>query len=125
MSILVDSFAWLELFQGSKKGEKVLRILKENIGQVYTSVLNLYEIKYRVVEIKDINTANEFIKTIESHTNILDVTKDIAMKASEIKLGRKKMGAVDCIVLASARINGLKILTDDPHFDDVEEAVKV
>ena len=123
MSILIDSFAWLEMFQGSKKGEKVLRILKENAGQIYTSVLNLYEIRYRVGEIRDIKTADEFIKTIENYTKVLEVTRDIAMKASEVKMGRKEMGVVDCVVLASARINGLKVLTDDPHFEGLEEVV--
>jgi predicted nucleic acid-binding protein len=59
MNILVDSFAWLELFQGSGKGKRFLQILKENRGGIYTSVLNLYEIRYRVEELKDAKTADK------------------------------------------------------------------
>jgi predicted nucleic acid-binding protein len=121
MNILVDSFAWLELFQGSEKGKKVLQILKEN--KIYTSVLNLYEIRYRVEEIKDAKTADEFVKAVESHAKVLDITREIAMQASRIKLKMEKMGAVDCNILATARVNGLKVLTGDPHFEGIEGVV--
>ena len=125
MSILVDSFAWLELFQGSVVGGKVLRILKENAGQIYTSVLNLYEIRYRVEEIRDAKTADEFVKTVENHAKSLDVTRKIAIEASRTKSKMKRMGAVDCVVLASARVHGLTVLTGDPHFDDVKGVISL
>jgi len=125
MSILVDSFAWLELFQGSVMGRKVLHTLKENAGQIYTSVLNLYEIRYRVEEIRDAKTADEFVKIVESHAKSLDVTRKVAIEASKIKLKMKKMGAVDCVVLASARIHSLTVLTGDPHFDDIRDVISL
>ena len=124
MSILVDSFAWLELFQGSGKGKRFLQILKENREGIYTSVLNLYEIRYRVEELKDAKTADEFIKIIESYAKILDVTRDVAIEASKIKLKMKKMGAIDCLILASAKINNLKVLSCDQHFDGAEGIIR-
>lgn len=125
MSILVDSFAWLELFQGSVTGRKVLHILKENVGQIYTSVLNLYEIRYRVEDIRDAKTADEFVKNVENHAKSLDVTRKIAIEASITKLKMKRMGAVDCVVLASARVHGLTILTGDPHFDNIKDVISL
>lgn len=124
MNILVDSFAWLEFFQGSGKGKRFLQFLKENRDGIYTSVLSLYEIRYRVEELKDARTADEFAKVVESYAKILDVTKDIAVEASKIKLKIKKMGAVDCLILASAKSNNLKILTGDPHFDGIEGVIR-
>jgi len=35
------------------------------------------------------------------------------------------MGAVDCLLLATARANHLKILTGDRHFAGFEETIKV
>ncbi|ATZ60650.1 MAG: PIN domain-containing protein [Methanosarcinales archaeon Met12] len=84
MNILIDSFAWLELFQGSVTGRKVLHILKENAGQIYTSVLNLYEIRYRVEEIRDAKTADEFVKTVENHAKSLDVPERSPLKLQEL-----------------------------------------
>ena len=125
MNILVDSFAWLELFQGSMAGNKVLSVLKENAGQIYTSVLNLYEIRYRIEEIRDAKTADEFVKTIEHHAKVLDVTREIAIEASRIKSRVKKMGAVDCVILASARFHSSTVLTGDPHFDGIEGVISL
>jgi predicted nucleic acid-binding protein len=34
------------------------------------------------------------------------------------------MGAIDCLILASAKINNLKVLTGDPHFDGVEGVIR-
>ncbi|MFH1774130.1 MAG: PIN domain-containing protein [Methanobacteriota archaeon] len=124
MNILVDSFAWLELLQGSEKGKRFLQILKENRGGIYTSVLNLYEIRYRVEELRNAKTADEFVKIVESYAKILDVARGVAIQASKIKLKMKKIGAIDCLILASAKINNLKVLTGDPHFDGVEGVIR-
>jgi predicted nucleic acid-binding protein len=49
------------------------------------------------------------------------------MLAGAIKLGqcqgKTKMGAVDCMILATARLHGLKILTGDMHFRGFEETI--
>lgn len=124
MSILVDSFAWLELFSGSERGKEVLRLLKENVDKLYTSTLNIYEVRYRIEEIKSAETAEDFIKSIEGYARAIPVSKDIAIEASKIKL-KTRMGAVDCNILATARLNGLKLLTGDQHFKDAKEAILI
>ncbi len=37
----------------------------------------------------------------------------------------KRMGAVDCVVIASARVHGLTVLTGDPHFDDIKDVISL
>jgi len=54
---LVDSFAWMELFHGSERGKKVLEAIRQNKTEIYTSVLSICEISYRIHEIEDEKTA--------------------------------------------------------------------
>jgi len=35
------------------------------------------------------------------------------------------MGAVDCLILATARIHNLKMLTGDKHFNGLEETINL
>jgi predicted nucleic acid-binding protein len=46
-NILVDSFAWLEVLNGSDRGKIAPAVMKES-NKVFTSVLNIYEIKYGI-----------------------------------------------------------------------------
>lgn len=124
-NIIVDSFGWMELFQGSEKGKKVLQAIRQNKNEIYTSVLSLYEISYRIQEIKDEKTAEEFIKAIESHAKTLEVDKEISLKAAKIKLENKKLGAVDCLIYATAKTNSLKVLTGDEHFRGLADVVMI
>gem|GEM_PF-5497520 len=57
MRILVDSFARMELFHGSERGKKVLEAIRQNKTEIYTSVLSICEISYRIHEIEDEKTA--------------------------------------------------------------------
>ncbi len=54
--MLLDTFAWVEFFRGTKKGIKVKKILKEN--QCFTSAISLAELSYwckkEKIEIKKI-----------------------------------------------------------------------
>ncbi len=122
-SILVDSFAWLEILKGSDRGKNALDAIKRS-NDVFTSVLNIYEIKYRIEQIRDEETADDYIKTLKSHTKVLNVDEEIATEGARVRL-KHKLGAVDSLLLATARVHGLKILTGDMHFEGMDEAVMI
>ncbi len=122
-NILVDSFAWLEILNGSERGEIALSVIKES-NKVFTSVLNIYEIKYRIEQIRDEEIANDCITTIRSHTNVLNIDEEIALAGARIRL-EHKMGAVDSLILATAILHDLKVLTGDQHFEGMAEAVMI
>lgn len=122
-SILVDSFAWLEILAGSDRGRNALSVIKES-GGIFTSVLNIYEIKYRIEQIRDEETADEYIKTVKTHTNVLNIDEEIALSGARIRL-EIGMSAVDSLILATARIHDLSVLTGDRHFAGLDEAVMI
>ena len=67
--------------------------------------------------------------TILTHAEVIPVDTQIAILAGSIKTGQKKMGsemsAVDCLILATARIHNLKVLTGDKHFNGLEETILI
>jgi predicted nucleic acid-binding protein len=66
-----------------------------------------------------------FIATILNHGEGIPIDQQIATMAGGIKSREKKkasgMGAVDCLILATARTRGLEILSGDNHFAGFEE----
>ncbi|MBI5036396.1 PIN domain-containing protein [Candidatus Micrarchaeota archaeon] len=115
MNVLLDSYALLELVSGSQEGNQVRQIITES-ATIYTTVLNLYEVRYRMTQIYSQKDADDTISTLKATANTLPITEDVSFEASSIKLKHPKMGAVDCHTLAAARLHGLKVVTGDRDF---------
>jgi predicted nucleic acid-binding protein len=124
--ILVDTYTWIEILKNSVWGNHALAII-EHSSPVYISVLTLYELRYRLEDEYGHEIASARIKTILAYTKTIPVDEQIASLARLIKLEQKrkksKMGAVDCMILATARIHNLNVLTGDRHFDGLDETI--
>jgi predicted nucleic acid-binding protein len=122
--VLIDSFAWLEILKGSERGLSALyQVMKSE--RRCTSVLSLYKIRYRVEQIRDAKTTERYLSTIESNTELLHVNDRIAREAGELQLPGHPLSTVDRLLLATARIHDLKLLTGDPHFSGLDDAIMV
>lgn len=126
--ILVDTYAWIELFQGSPWGQKALACMEQGVP-LAVSVLTLYELQYRLGALYGDGKTATLLKTILSHAEAIPVDMHIAVAAGTIKSMQKKkgsaMGAVDCLILATARSRGLKILSGDYHFAGIGECLEI
>jgi len=126
--ILVDTYTWIEILKNSVWGNHALAIIQQS-SPVYISVLTLYELQYRLEELYGRETASTRIRTILSYTETIPVDEQIASLAGLIKFEQKrkksKMGAVDCMILATARVHNLKVLTGDRHFSGIAESIQI
>lgn len=126
--ILVDTYTWIEIFRDSPWGRMALACIEKN-SPVAVSVLTLYELRYRICELSGGKNTDSLIGTILNQTDVIPVNAEIATLAGAIKAGQRKtgsgMGAVDCMILATARLNGLKILSGDRHFAGLDETLDV
>ncbi len=124
--ILIDTYAWIEIFQNSPWGRHALEFIEQN-SPLAVSVLTLYELQYRFNDLYGKEKTGSFIATILIHAEMIPVDMQIAIAAGTIRTGQKKkgngMGAVDCLILATARIHNLKVLTGDMHFKGLEETI--
>lgn len=121
--ILIDSFAWLEILKGTERGRHALEIINSREKRC-TSVLNLYELRYRIEQLRDAPTTLEFLETIRVQCDVIPVDESIALIAGQVKMQFPSLGAVDCLLLATAKVHHLLLVTGDQHFrgmDDVED----
>ena len=132
MKIVVDSYAWIEHFLGSEKGEKVDEVLKQ-ADDIYTSDVVLAEIarkyareqvEYEVIEAR--------LKQIEEASSIVSLDTEIAVLTArsylELEVNAKKLklnlpSLFDAIILATGRYLEAKILTGDQHFKNLPETL--
>ena len=124
--ILIDTYTWIEIFRNSPWGRQALECIEQN-SPLAVSVLTLYELQYRFNDLYGEEKTGSFIATILTHAEVIPVDMQIAVAAGTIRTGQKKkgngMGAVDCMILATARIHNLNVLTRDMHFKDLEETI--
>jgi|GEM_PF-2817210 len=122
-NILVDSFAWLEIFKGTPDGKKALEII-ERSNEVFTSVLILYELNKLIGDIEGEKGSGDYLNTIKTHTSVIEIDEKIALNAAVIKL-EYQISDIDALILATARVHNLKILTLNQSFKGVEEALMI
>ena len=109
---LLDSFAWIEYFIGSKKGATV-RDYVEGDEPLYTPSICLTEIKSRYLRDKKDPTTR--IQLIVERSFIMELNKEIALLAADIKQ-KHKLHTIDAIINATAQHRGLTLVTGDQHF---------
>jgi predicted nucleic acid-binding protein len=122
---LVDSFAWMEYFMGSERGEKVKKIVGDAATECLVSAINIAEIYSKSIRVDGIDRAEDRMSFILSRCAVVDVDDALAVEAAKIDALMKKRvkgwGLADSIVLATARAAGAKIVTWDKHFQGIAE----
>lgn len=123
--MVIDTFAWIEYFAGSTRGEKA-RLFIEG-GDAITPALVIAEFTDKYVR-EGINP-EERLKFIRTKTAVLPLDDEIAEAAGRMSAERRRRvkgwGLVDSCVLATARAKGLKVVTGDPHFEGLNDAVMI
>lgn len=126
MNYIIDSYAWIEYLDGTKKGEKVKEVLTEQ-NLIHTSAITVAEVVSRAKR-KDKDTVIAY-QTITTNSNVININSEIAKETgllhAEIKKEIKDFGLADAFVLLTARKLGAKIVTGDPHFKGLKEAVLI
>lgn len=121
---VIDAYAWIEYLDGSEAGHKVNDLLDKN-DETYTCALTIAEVVSKVARKgKDSRIAFDVLL---SNSHVVDVDEELSLHAgllhSEMRTAVKDFGLADAFVLATARKMKAKILTGDPHFKNVKEAV--
>jgi len=132
VKIVVDAYAWVEIFIGSEKGKNAEEHL-EKASEAYTPDTVLAEVarKYlreganeeAVMERLRIITEASDIASINAET-ALEAAKGYAKLSDEAKrTGLKPPSLFDAIVLAKAKLLKAKVLTGDEHFKNLPETL--
>jgi len=125
-SVVIDSWAWIELFNGSEDA-RTIETEMSSATEVLTSAVSLAEVVSVTTRRK--RPAEKAVEVIMSNSRIAIPSTDDAIKAgllhAEQKLERRNFSLADAFVLQLARKVGGKILTRDPDFKGTKEAETV
>lgn len=123
MRIVVDTFAWIEYFKGTKKGEKVKEYLKNN--EILTPVVVLLELSYKAD--KENWNYEKFLNFIKHKSKIIEINEEFVLNFGNLYNKTKKkikgIGFADIIILNTAVLNNAKVLTGDPHFSKLKQGI--
>lgn len=123
----MDAYAWIEYLIGSETGAKLKTMLEDENNGIYTSAVTLGEVISKIArEKQDVCTA---YRILLSNSDVIDVDEELSKQTGIIhaamRKNKKDFGLADAFVLATARRLGTKILTGDPHFQGIKEAVLI
>ncbi len=117
--MILDSYAWIEFFQGTEKGKKVELVLKST--QSFTSIVTISEVINW--SLRNNLDPNIFIGKIEGLSKVIPLNKEIVILAGKINFDNKKKiknwGMLDSFIYSTALTYNLKVLTGDNHFKNL------
>ena len=132
MRVLVDSYAWVELFLGSGKGGRV-RELIESADEAFTPDTVLAELSRKYLREKfPERLVRERLSAVQGASHVLPITPELAMSASKaylelVETARRRRlrspSLFDGLFLGAARQQEAKVVTGDPHFQDLPETI--
>ena len=123
---VIDAYAWIEYLDGTDSGSKVSAIL-ENSDGIFTCAVTLGEVVSKVVRMgKDAKVAYDVLL---GNSQVVIVDEELSFQAGllhcEMRKTARDFGLADAYVLATARRLESKILTGDPHFKSLKEAIMI
>ena len=124
---VIDAYAWIEYLIGSEIGIKVNEILEQENVEVYTCAVTVAEVISKVArEKQDVEKAYDLLLSNSQIVNAdEELSKNTGVLHAEMRQTEKDFGLADAYVLATARKLKSKVLTGDPHFKDLKEAVMI
>lgn len=109
-----DSYAIFEIMKGNKNYEKYTKTL------VRTTKLNLFELYHGFLKDAENEKADAALR--EYYKFCIDFDKETIKEAAElkIKLSKRNVSMTDCLGYILAKQLGIKFLTGDKEFENLE-----
>jgi predicted nucleic acid-binding protein len=121
MTVLIDSWAWIEYWKGGKLAQSAAKYI-EGEEEAIVSPINIAEIYHWISKYYNERTADTRISLVERRCYMIPVERDIAIEAAKIKK-RNQLGLADSVILATARSVQGKLVTGDPDFKSVDNVI--
>ena len=124
---VIDSWAWVEYLNGTQAGMKIKKVVENAHHELFTSIISLSEV-VSFVHRKNMNSALAG-DALLSNSTIVNISTDSAQQAgifhAEMRRRIHDFGLGDAFVVMAAREMKARILTGDPHFKSLKEAIFV
>lgn len=119
-SSIYDSRFFIEYFYSGNQG--FLKGLKEDLRSVKdrkVSTVTIHEI-YRIdLEREGRDVAKTRSEAVRRSFDVINVDYETAINSAEIRK-KHRVPMADSVIAATAKIQGCPVVTDDPHFQEIE-----
>lgn len=119
MTLILDTYAWIEYFEGSSQGIEVRKLLDGGEEPLFTPSIALAEIGDAYAKGKIKAKWQEIVNFITFNTQLQPINPQIAFQAGKLKNEIRKQsgdfGLIDGIILATANYLNGKVVTGDIH----------
>jgi predicted nucleic acid-binding protein len=116
---VIDTWVWVEYWRGNGEVKEWI----EDRSPLFSSTISFAEVvRYFITEGRDPETILTCLKDIRVRCTVVPVDETIATLAGHLK-NREVQGIADSIILATARNGNHQVVTGDPHFKDMPDAV--
>ena len=114
---VVDSSGWLEYFADGPNAEFFAGAI-ENVEELIVPVISLYEVFKRVHQQRNEGDALQAVAMMEQG-QMIELNSSLALSAAKISL-ELKLPMADSLILATARVYGATLWTQDADFDEIK-----
>ena len=125
MDYIIDSYAWIEYFIGSSKGEILKEYFADKKNNFSTVECCLAEIKGWAL--KNNQNFEELFRIIRANSDIILIGEHDWIKAAEERFEQRKtqkdFGLIDSIILIKQKELRCKIISGDKHFNKLKDVV--
>lgn len=122
---VIDAHAWIEYLRATNTGAKIKNLLEKENAETFTCSVTLAEIISKIAR-EQLDTEYAYA-IVTSNSEIVDADEQLSKQAgilnANIRKTKKDFGLADAYVLATARMLNAKLLTGDPHFKGIKEAI--
>ncbi|MBI2140339.1 PIN domain-containing protein [Candidatus Woesearchaeota archaeon] len=129
MTLVLDTYAWIEYFEGSSQGIEVRKLLESGEEPLCTPSVVLAEIGDAYAKGKINARWQEIANFITFNTQLQPINPEIAFQAGRLKNEIRKrftgFGLIDGIILATAKFLNGKVVTGDFHLTHLEEVIDI
>lgn len=118
---LVDAHAWVEYFRGNKSAEPFRQLLMNTKNEFITAECNIAEV--RLWALRANQDFDKMFSIIQSNSTLSPITLhdwlDAASVRQKMRKTRERFGLIDAILLIKQKELHCRILTGDPHFENL------
>jgi predicted nucleic acid-binding protein len=114
---VVDSSGWLEYFADGPNADFFAPAI-ETTSEVIVPAISVYEVFKRVLQQRSESEALQAVAVMMRGRGV-DLDDQLALTAAKISM-QHRLPLADSIILATARVHGATLWTQDEHFEDIE-----
>jgi toxin FitB len=114
---VVDSSGWLEYLADGPNADFFAAAVRD-VSELVVPSLSLYEVFNRVLQQRGEGDALQAV-AVMGQGRVVDLDIDVALAAAKISVDLK-LPMADSVMLATARLQGATLWTQDADFEDVQ-----